>query len=257
MRTVILAGGRGSRLAEETEIRPKPMVEIGQHPILWHIMRHYSHFGFHEFVLALGYRGDVIRRYFVDYVALAQTMTVDVATGSVSRTDERTAEPWQVQLVETGEQTNTGGRLRRLKGWLNGERFMLTYGDGVSTVDLHALIEFHCQHGKLATVTAVRPPARFGALELEGDRVLTFAEKSQASEGWISGGFFVFEPGVFDYLDSDDDSLESDALERLAELGELRAFKHAGFWQCMDTMRDVRFLEQLWREDRAPWKLWK
>lgn len=256
MRCVILAGGRGTRLAEETETRPKPMVEIGDRPMLWHIMRHYGVYQCHEFFVALGYRGDVIRRYFVDYATLAPTMSVDLGRGAVQPRLEAAPLPWQVHLVETGDTTNTGGRVHRLRAWLAGERFMLTYGDGVSDVNLDSLLRYHIDHGKLATVTAVRPPARFGALELEDDRVLRFSEKPQASEGWINGGYFVFEPGIFDYLSGDGDSLESDALERLAHDDQLRAFKHTGFWQCMDTLRDWRLLDQLWREQRAPWKIW-
>ncbi len=255
MKVVILAGGLGTRLSEETELRPKPMVEIGHRPILWHIMKHYAHHGFEEFFLALGYKGEQVKRYFLDYHGLSGSMTIDFATGKV---EEYTREPeeWKVHLMDTGPETNTGGRLKRLQPYLN-ETFMLTYGDGVGDVDLRALLEFHRSHGRLATVTAVRPPARFGGLVFDGDLVADFTEKPQIGEGWINGGFLVFEPGVFDYLEGDQSSLEADALENLAEDRQLVAYRHDNFWQCMDTLRDKRLLESMWREGDAPWKTWK
>jgi glucose-1-phosphate cytidylyltransferase len=256
MKTVILAGGLGTRLAEETDLKPKPMVEIGGRPILWHIMKHFSYYGFHELVVALGYKGDVIRRYFLDYAALRSNISVDLASGRTSLEDQAPAEPWQVHLVETGDKTNTGGRLWLLRRWVGAETFFLTYGDGVSNIDLRQLLAFHRAHGAMATVTAVRPPARFGSLELDGDRVVMFAEKQVATEGWINGGYFVFEPEVFDYLNGPDDSLEFDTMPRLAAAGQLRAFRHPDFWQCMDTLRDVRLLEGLWQSNAAPWKVW-
>ena len=256
MKTVILAGGLGTRLAEETDVKPKPMVEIGGRPILWHIMKHYAHYGVGEFVVPLGYLGDVIRRYFLNYATMRRTISVDLGTGQVSLEDREPVEPWRVHLVETGEHTNTGGRLWLLERWLKTETFFLTYGDGVSDVDLERLLAFHRTQGRLATVTAVRPPARFGGLELDGDRVSTFTEKPEIGEGWINGGFLVFEPGVFQYLHSPDDSLEQDALRRLAQDGQLSAYRHTGFWQSMDTLRDVRYLESLWQSDRPPWKVW-
>jgi glucose-1-phosphate cytidylyltransferase len=256
MKTVILAGGLGTRLAEETDLKPKPMVEIGGRPVLWHIMKHFSHFGFNEMVVALGYKGDVIRRYFLEYAALRRNLSIDLKSGRTSVEDQIPDEPWQVHLVETGDTTNTGGRLWHLKRWVGTETFFLTYGDGVSNVDLTRLLEFHRSHGALATVTAVRPPARFGSLDLDGDRVTTFAEKHVASAGWINGGYFVFEPGIFDYLSGPEDVLEVDALGRVATDGQLRAYRHADFWQCMDTLRDVRQLESLWQSDAPPWKLW-
>jgi glucose-1-phosphate cytidylyltransferase len=256
MKTVILAGGVGTRLAEETDLKPKPMVEIGGYPILWHIMKHYAHFGFHEFLIALGYRGDVVRRYFVDYAAFRSQLTVDLRTGAVTAGEEAPLESWLVHLIETGDATNTGGRLLSLKHWLDGGTFLLTYGDGLSNVDLRQLLEYHREHGCVGTVTAVRPPARFGGLELDADRVTAFTEKSQAVEGWINGGFFVFEPRIFDYLNSPEDSLEYDALARLAADGQLRAFQHADFWQCMDTLRDLRLLQNLWSTPRPPWRVW-
>jgi glucose-1-phosphate cytidylyltransferase len=254
MRTVILAGGYGTRLAEETEARPKPMVEIGGRPIVWHILKHYAAHGHRDFVLALGYKSEVVKRFFVEYSGLMGSMSVEVARGTVTRHDE-SDDDWTVHLIDTGLTTNTGGRVRRLEGWLRGGTFLLTYGDGLSDVDLHALLRFHRRTGKLATVTAVRPPARFGGLAFDGDLVAEFTEKPQAGVGWINGGFFAFEPGVLDYLDDDDTSLESDALRRLAADGQLAAYKHEGFWQCMDTLRDRRLLEAMWQEGRAPWKV--
>lgn len=235
MKVGILAGGLGSRLAEETDLRPKPMVEIGGVPILWHIMRYYAHFGFGEFAIALGYKADFAQRWFADHPE---------CTGG-----------WSVDLVDTGETTNTGGRIKRLAPHVGEGTFMCTWGDGVGTVDLDALLAFHRSHGKLATLTAVRPPVRFGHMEMDGDRVVEFSEKPPASEGWINGAFFVFEPGVFDYIAGDDTQFEKEPLEQLAHDGELMAFRHEGFWQCMDTIRDRRLLEELWSSD-PPWRVW-
>lgn len=253
MKTVLLAGGLGTRLAEETEVRPKPMVEIGGRPILWHIMKHYSAYGFQEFVVALGYKSEVIKRYFVEYCHLTGSMTINLSTGQVA-SQAKECEDWLVHLIDTGEQTNTGGRLKRLEPWLRGGTFMLTYGDGVSDVNVRALLRFHRQQGRIATVTAVRPPARFGGLVFDGDLVREFTEKPQVGEGWINGGFLVFEPEIFQYLDGDNTSLEGDALERLAADRQLAAYRHDRFWQCMDTLRDKRLLQGLWQEGRAPWK---
>ena len=255
MKVVILAGGLGTRLAEETEVKPKPMVEIGGKPILWHIMKLYDRHGFNEFFVALGYKGEVIKRYILEYHALNGSMSVNTASGAVMPF-VKGSEDWTVNLVETGHDTQTGGRLRRLRPWLSGGTFMLTYGDGVSSVDLTRLLEFHRSHGRLATVTAVRPPARFGGLLFDGDAVRAFTEKPQAGEGWINGGFIVFEPGVFEYLEGDKTSLEADLLERLAEKDQLAAYRHDGFWQCMDTLRDKKQLETLWKAGNAPWKTW-
>jgi glucose-1-phosphate cytidylyltransferase len=253
MRTVILCGGLGTRLSEETQIKPKPMVEIGNRPILWHIMKMYERHGFMDFALALGYKGDVIKDYFLNYHARRSDLTVRLADNKV---DYRrpTAEDWTVLMADTGGDTMTGGRLLRLKEELaSGGTFMLTYGDGVSDVDLTKLLAFHRDHGGIATVTAVRPPVRFGELSLEGDRVISFEEKPQAREGWINGGFFVFEPEIFDYIKNDSVMLEREPLEKLAQKGELRAFRHHGYWQCMDTLRDKHALEELWNSGTGPW----
>src|SRR5262245_34743305 len=236
MKVVILAGGLGSRLQEETTVKPKPMVEIGGRPILWHIMKHYAHHGFHEFVVALGYKGEVIKRHFLDSYALDGSITIDTATGKVDA-HYKQRETWLVHLIDTGVDTNTGGRVKRLQRWLDGGPFMVTYGDGVSNVDLKALARFHQSKKCVATVTAVRPPARFGGLQFDGDLVSRFSEKPQAGEGWINGGFMVCEPKIFDYLKHDGASLEIDGLEPLAEAGQLAAYKHDNFWQCMDTLR--------------------
>jgi len=256
MKVVILAGGLGTRLAEETEVKPKPMVEIGGRPILWHIMKHYAHYGFKEFFVALGYKGEVIKRYFLDYYSLNGSITIDLSSGRVEM-HNRECEDWIVHLMDTGQETNTGGRVKRLEQWLRDGTFMVTYGDGVSDIDLQDLLRFHRSHGRIATVTAVRPPARFGGLIFDGDLVADFTEKPQIGEGWINGGFLVFEPAIFSYLEGDHSSLEADALERLATDRQLAAYRHDRFWQCMDTLRDKRLLESLWQEGRAPWKLWE
>ena len=253
MKAVILCGGLGTRLSEETQVKPKPMVEIGGRPILWHIMKIYEQFGIDAFVLALGYKGDVIKDYFMHYHARQSDMTVHLGTGQVDYRNPM-AENWHVTMVHTGDATQTGGRLLRLKHLLHGEgTFMLTYGDGVSNVDIDALLEFHREHGKLATVTAVRPPARFGDLAISDERVEKFQEKPQAGEGWINGGFFVFEPGVFDFIADDMTILEKAPLEQLARAGELMAYRHSGYWQSMDTLRDKHALEEQWATGNAPW----
>jgi glucose-1-phosphate cytidylyltransferase len=256
VKVVILAGGLGTRLTEETEVKPKPIVEIGRRPILWHIMKHYAHYGFKEFFIALGYKGEVIKRYFLDYYSLNGSMTINLYSGKVE-THNKECEDWVVHLMDTGQDTNTGGRIKRLEPWLKDDTFMVTYGDGVSDVDLHDLLRFHQSHGRIATVTAVRPPARFGGLIFDGDLVANFTEKPQIGEGWINGGFLVFERAIFNYLEGDRSSLEADALERLAADHQLAAYRHDRFWQCMDTLRDVRLLESLWQEGQAPWKVWQ
>ena len=255
MKVVILAGGLGTRLAEETEVRPKPMVEIGGRPILWHILKHYAHYGFREFFVALGYKGDAIKHFFIDYCNLNGDMTVRFSQGEIER-HKGEKDDWTVHLFDTGQDTATGGRVKRLEKWLKDETFMLTYGDGVSDVNLQDLVSFHRAHGCAATVTAVRPPARFGGLIFEGDSVAEFTEKPQVGEGWINGGFMVLEPKIFRYLDGDQSILEKDGLERLARERQLVAYRHDNFWQCMDTLRDKRLLESLWQQGKAPWKIW-
>ena len=257
MKVVLLAGGMGTRLAEHTEARPKPMVEVGGRPILWYLMKHYAHYGFREFVVALGYKGDAIKRYFLDYHGLSRSMTVSLRDGKVTALGDALVEDWKVHLVDTGTDTMTGGRVKRLESMLSGGTFMLTYGDGLSDVDLDKLLTFHRSHGKIATVTAVRPPARFGGLVFDGDRVTEFTEKPQIGEGWINGGFMCLEPRIFSYVDAGDATvLEKDVLEVLARNGELMAYRHERFWQCMDTVRDLKVLEGLWSSTNPPWKLW-
>jgi glucose-1-phosphate cytidylyltransferase len=255
LKTVILAGGLGTRLSEETGVKPKPMVTIGGLPIIWHIMRTYAHHGFNEFIVALGYRGDVIKEYFLSHRYHNSDLTISLGTGEVTiHGGERP--DWLIHLVDTGPDTATGGRVKRLAPLLGNERFMLTYGDGVADVDIRKLVDHHIAHRKLATVTAVRPPARFGSLEIDGDKVGRFSEKPQIGEGWINGGFFVLEPAVLDCIDGDDTSWEHEPLERLAADGQLVAYKHPGFWQPMDTQREVKILETLWSSGEAPWKVW-
>ncbi len=255
MKVALLAGGVGTRLAEETEVRPKPMVEIGGRPMLWHIMMHYAHYGHSDFFVALGYKGDVIKRYFADTASLGGSMSVNLRSGHITRLD-RSAPDWNVALIDTGAPTLTGGRIKRLQPHIGNEPFMLTWGDGVSDVDLAALLKFHRSHGKLATVTAVRPTARFGHMEFEGDRVRAFTEKPQTAEGWINGAFFVLEPQVFDFIEGDAIQFEREPMEALARDGQLMAFKHTGFWQCMDTLRDKKLLQDLWDSGKPPWQIW-
>lgn len=254
-KVVILAGGLGTRLMEETVVKPKPMVEIGGYPILWHIMKHFAHYGFKEFFIALGYRGEVIKRYFMDYYLLNGSMTVDLSSGDV-QVHNKECDDWVVHLMDTGPNTGTGGRVKRLQPYLQDGSFLVTYGDGVSDIDLHRLLRFHRAQGRSATVTAVRPPARYGGLYFDGDRAAGFTEKPQAGEGWINGGFLVLEPDIFDYLSGDEAVLEMNGLEKLADDGRLSAYRHEGFWQCMDTLRDVHLLESLWKSGKAPWKVW-
>jgi glucose-1-phosphate cytidylyltransferase len=256
MKVVLLAGGLGTRLAEETEVRPKPMVEVGGRPILWHILKHYAHFDFKEFFIALGYKSEVVKRWFVDYANLTGRLSVHLGEGRV-QTHEPPPDDWTVHLIDTGAETQTGGRVKRLQRWLCEDSFLVTYGDGVADIDLRALVAFHKRHGRLATLTAVRPPARFGGVVFDGDLVAHFTEKPQAGEGWINGGFMVLEPEVFEYLEGDATVLEAHCLERLAVDGQLAAYRHTGFWQCMDTLRDKRYLDSLWEAGRPPWKLWK
>ncbi|KAB2946176.1 MAG: mannose-1-phosphate guanylyltransferase [Candidatus Methanoperedens nitroreducens] len=256
MKVAILAGGYGTRLAEETEIRPKPLVEIGGKPILWHIMMHYAHYGFKDFVIALGYKGEAIKKYMVDYCSLNSDLTIDLKSGKIE-IDGGYKPDWKVKLVDTGTNTQTGGRIKRLAQHLGNETFMLTWGDGVSDVNLKDLLAFHRSHGKLATLTAVRPPARYGHLKFDNNRITEFTEKPQTGEGWINGAFFVLEPGVFDYITGDEIVWEKEPLEGLARDGQLMAYQHTSFWQCMDTLREKYILEKLWQSGKAPWKIWE
>lgn len=256
MKAAILAGGMGTRLQEFTTLIPKPMVEIGHRPILWHIVKGYAHHGVREFAIALGYKGNLIKQFFVDYPRIASSIRVDIRNGEVAIPNPR-HEDWIVDLVDTGETAQTGARLARLKAFLGRETFFLTYGDGVSDVDLGALLAFHRRMGRVATLTAVRPPARFGALDIHDSAVARFAEKPLGGGGWASGGFFVCEPAIFDYVtDADDCVLEHEPMERLARDGQLSAYEHTGFWHSMDTMRDVATLNEMWRSGYPAWKTW-
>jgi len=256
MKAVILAGGLGSRLMEETTLRPKPLVEIGGKPILWHIMNIYSCHGVNEFVIALGYKGNCIKEYFLNFYANDNDISIDLSTGKTEI--HRGRQPkWKVHLVDTGLHTQTGGRLRRLRKWLDPEEpFMFTYGDGVADLDIQSLLKFHLAHGKLATVTTVHAPARFGRMVFKGDTVTDFHEKENGSDGWINGGFFVLQPEVLDYIDDDATIWEKTPIERLASFGQLMGFRHRGFWSCMDTLKEKTMLEELWCSGKSPWKIW-
>lgn len=257
MKVGILAGGLGSRLSEETTVKPKPMVEVGDNPVLWHIMKYYASFGHNEFAVALGYKGEYIKRWFADRASLAGDLSINTASGEIRSSGSDEIEDWTVNLIETGRTTNTGGRIKQLVPHLGPETFMVTWGDGVASINLDELVKFHKSHGKICTLTAVHPPARYGHLEIEGDAITEFTEKPQAAEGWINGAFFVMEPEIANYIDNDDTLFEREPLERLAAEGELMAYKHTDFWACMDTMRDKVMLETLWNNDEAPWKVWK
>lgn len=256
MKVGILAGGHGTRFAEETEIRPKPMVEIGGKPILWHIMKHYAQYNHKDFVIALGYKGEYIKRYMYDYAALNGNLSINLKEGVVKNQSGENID-WNIELIETGLNTMTGGRIKRLIPYMGNETFMLTWGDGVSNINLDELVKFHKSHGKLATLTAVRPPARYGHLNiLQNGVVSEFSEKPQASEGWINGAFFVLEPEIYDYIEGDSTQWEKEPMEKLAQDGELMAYYHTPFWQCMDTLREKYILEKLWNSGNPPWKIW-
>jgi glucose-1-phosphate cytidylyltransferase len=256
MRVVILAGGLGTRLSEETEVRPKPMIEIGGKPILWHIMKIYSHFGFNEFIICLGYKGYMIKEYFSNYFLHMADVTIDMISNATT-VHRKMAEPWKVTLVDTGNGTMTGGRIKRIRSYIGNESFMVTYGDGVADINIHALVAFHEAHARLATITSVQPPGRFGALEMGAEHLVTaFREKPKGDSSWINGGFFIFEPGIFDFIEGDNTILEKEPLERLANEGQLAAFEHLGFWKPMDTMRDKLELEDLCAKGSAPWMVW-
>lgn len=258
MKVVILAGGFGTRISEESHLKPKPMIDIGERPILWHIMKIYSHYGFNDFIVCLGYKAYSIKEYFAHYFLHESDVTFDFRNGNERLVHYHSAEPWTVTLVNTGLTTMTGGRVKRIQPYVGNEPFLLTYGDGVSDVDISQLVAFHRSHGKIATVTSTQPLGRFGALDLsDADQVLGFQEKPIGDGGWINAGFFVLNPEVFDYLDGDETVLEKEPLENLAKDGNLFAYRHRGFWQPMDTLRDKNYLEGLWSSGKAPWKVWK
>lgn len=256
MKVVILAGGFGTRISEESHLKPKPMIEIGDKPIIWHLMKYYSSFGFNEFIICLGYKSYVVKEFFEDYYLHTSDVTFDFETGE-RKVHNNYSEPWKVTLVDTGLNTMTGGRIKRIKNYIGDEPFLMTYGDGVSDVDLNALIEFHNSRDHIATITAVQPGGRFGMLEMNGNNIESFREKSLEDGGWINGGFMVLEPAVFDYIEGDSTVFEREPLEKIAQEGNLDAYKHSGFWQCMDTMRDKDLLEKLLREGDAPWVVWE
>jgi glucose-1-phosphate cytidylyltransferase len=255
MKAVILAGGFGTRISEETHIKPKPMIEIGGRPILWHIMKIYSHYGIKEFVVCLGYKGYVIKEYFANYFLHMSDVTFDMTNNSME-VHHRYTEPWKVTLVDTGDGSMTGGRLKRVAPYLNGESFCFTYGDGVADVNVTDLIKYHISHGKLATMTAIQPPGRYGSLDIDDNLIRQFQEKPKGDGGWINGGFFILEPKVLDYIAGDQTTWEQEPLERLAHENQLVAYKHDGFWKAMDTLRDKMSLEELWQTNKAPWKVW-
>lgn len=254
MQAVILCGGKGTRLREETEFIPKPLVRIGDKPILWHILKIYARAGINDFVLCLGYKGELIREYFYHYDLNNSDAVLELGSKKLTKLDRSHDEAgWKLWLIDTGQETLTGGRLRRVAGHIQEDTFMLTYGDGVADIDVNLLLDFHRRHGKMATVTAVRPSSRFGEMVLDGERIQSFREKPQVNEGWINGGFFVFEKTVFDLIKGDNDSLEADVLERLAQDDQLAVYRHQGFWQCMDTYREMELLTQIWDSGKAPW----
>ena len=258
MKVVILAGGLGTRISEESHLKPKPMIEVGDAPILWHIMKYYSSYGFNEFIICCGYKGYVIKEYFADYYLHRSDVTFDFANNNEMNIHNNVAEPWKVTVVDTGLHTMTGGRLKRIQKYVGDQTFMMTYGDGVSDIDLDALLEFHRVHKKAATLTAIQPGGRFGVLDIDdNETVRQFSEKAKEDGGWINAGFMVLEPEVFDYIEGDDTFFEKEPLENLALDGKLAAYRHEGFWKCMDTMRDKGMLDELWNSGQAPWKRWE
>ncbi len=259
MKVVILAGGYGTRISEESHLRPKPMIEIGGYPILWHIMKIYSYYGFNDFIICCGYKGYMIKEYFADYYLHCSDITFDFTNDNKMIVHNNVAEPWKVTLIDTGLDTMTGGRLKRVQKYIGNETFMLTYGDGVCNVDINKLVDFHHKNKKIATLTAIQPGGRFGVLDInENSNIInSFVEKSKEDGGWINGGFMVLEPDIFEYLNGDEEILERRPLESIAGIGQLRAYKHEGFWQCMDTQRDKNLLEELWKNNKAEWKVWE
>jgi glucose-1-phosphate cytidylyltransferase len=257
MKVVILAGGYGTRISEESHLRPKPMIEIGERPILWHIMKIYSHYGFNDFIICLGYKAYVIKEYFANYFLHESDVTFDFRDSNQMTTHIHSAEPWKVTLVNTGLDTMTGGRVKRVRDYIGNESFMLTYGDGVSNVNLPELVSFHKKHGKIATLTAIQPGGRFGSLDIQANNsVAGFKEKPKGESGWVNGGFMVLEPSIFDYIENDKTIFEKEPLESLSKSGNLFCYKHDDFWQPMDTIRDKTYLESLWQSNKAPWKVW-
>lgn len=257
MKVIILAGGLGTRISEESHLRPKPMIEIGEKPILWHIMKLYFYYGYNEFIICAGYKQNFIKQYFADYYLYNSDITFDFRTGNNDMVvHNNVSEPWKVTIVDTGLNTMTGGRIKRVRDYIGNETFLMTYGDGVSDVNIDKLVEFHQKQGSLCTLTAVQPEGRFGILDLNENKIISFREKNKADMGWINTGFMVIEPKVFDYIKEDATVFEREPLERLADEGEINCYKHYGFWQCMDTMRDKEKLEMLWQKNMAPWKIW-
>ena len=256
MKVVLLAGGFGTRISEESYLKPKPMIEIGEKPILWHIMKVYSHYGFNEFIVCAGYKQNVIKEWFANYYLHTSDITFDFSRDNHMTVHNNISEPWKVTIVDTGLNTMTGGRVKRIQNYIGNDTFMLTYGDGVSDVDVKKILDFHRKKGQIGTLTAVQPEGRFGVLDIENDNVQSFREKSKADSGWINAGFMVLEPEIFKYIEGDNTVFEKTPLETLAKEGELNVYKHKGFWQCMDTMKDKEKLETLWAENRAPWKVW-
>ena len=256
MKAVILAGGLGTRISEESHLKPKPMIEIGSFPILWHILKIFYHQGIDEFIICAGYKQNVIKEYFANYYLHRSDITFDFTDGQSIKVHSSTSEKWKITVVDTGFKTMTGGRVKKIREMIGNEPFILTYGDGVSDIDINKLIAFHKEHGKLATLTAVHPVGRFGILDLKGDAVVNFGEKTESKTDWINGGYMVLDPKVIDYIEGDDTTFEKEPLNRLSSEGQLMAYKHPGFWQCMDTMRDKQILDELWESDKAPWKIW-